>query len=528
MASVCSPPTALDEAVLARAASTPTRPLFSFPALARPLTAAQFAELSGRAAALLNAHGVEPGDRIAVWADNGPAWLVLQAAAAWRGAALVALHPALTGAELGEAIKRSRACWLFAPARVRGQDTAGPLARISREAGGDTLRGVVSIGDERHAAGLVDVPGWSDTPPEPRRDANAVVNIQFTSGSTGPPKMVGLTGDCLLRNARWTAEAAGIGPDDRVASSLPLAHAAGLGSGAILCLAVGALWASTPRFHPRALVEQVKRHRCGVLQMVPTMATMLAEYLAAHPEADVASLQIGFAGGAPCPPAFRRATRAALRLRRLVVVYGQTEAGPTISVDPDDGTCAPADTTVGRALPHVQAIVAASGTDEPLPAGREGELLVRGPSIMRGYLDDPAATADALTPGGWLRTGDLARIDARGIVTLTGRLKELIVSGGENVSPTEVESVLLEHDQIASVCVLGRASERWGEEVVALAVPAPGCDPDPEQMIAAAAKRLARHKVPRALQLVSSLPCLPGGKIDRHAAAALIDGQERA
>ncbi|WP_406070635.1 class I adenylate-forming enzyme family protein [Micromonospora sp. NBC_01638] len=518
-------PLALDAVLLDGAARHPDRPLYAFAELDHPVTHAEFAELAGRGAAVLAAQGVGPGDRIAVWAENSLAWLTLFAAAAWRGAALVTLHPGLTGAELAEAVARSRPRRLFVAERIR--DRAAPAEAAAALAGlPQAPDGIHTLTDDGGRAALAGLPGWADAAPEPIGDADAVLNIQFTSGSTGPAKMVALSARNLVRNAQWTARSAGLRAADTIASPLPLSHAAGLSSGAVLALATGTLWVSMRRFRSESVLDAIDRHRCTVLQAVPTMATMLADRVESEPGRwDLSSLRVGFLGGAPCAPALRERTVRVLGLDRAAVVYGQTEAGPTISVDPGDGSCTPVGLTVGRIVPGLDAAVVEPGTHRTLPAGEAGELLVRGESVTSGYVDDPAATSAALTSDGWLRTGDLGVLTAGGVFTLTGRVKELIIRGGENVSPAEVEAMLLDDAAVGEACVLGVPSDRWGEEVGALLVAAPGARLDTDVVVAAVAGRLARHKLPTRVRTVAGLPLLPSGKVDRRAALALLEGE---
>ncbi|MEU5903130.1 class I adenylate-forming enzyme family protein [Micromonospora sp. NPDC000316] len=516
---------ALDAVLLDGATRCPDRPLYAFAELDRPVTHAEFAELAGRGAAVLAAQGIGRGDRIAVWSENSLAWLTLLAAAAWRGAALVTLHPGLTAAELAEAVARARPRRLFVAARIR--DRNAPAEAAAALAGTPYAPdGIHTLDDDGGRGALAALTGWADPAPAPTGHADAVLNIQFTSGSTGPAKMVALSARNLVRNAQWTTQAAGLRPADILASPLPLAHAAGLSSGAVLALVTGALWVSTRRFRSETVLDLIERHRCTVVQAVPTMATMLADRVEREPGRwDLSSLRVGFLGGAPCPPALRERTVRVLGLDRAAVVYGQTEAGPTISVDPGDGSCAPVGLTVGRIVPGLEAAVVRPGTRHAVPPGEPGELLVRGESVAAGYVDDPDATAAALTDDGWLRTGDLGALTAERVFTLTGRVKELIIRGGENVSPAEVEAVLLDDAAVGQACVLGVPSARWGEEVGALLVAAPDARLDPEVVLAAAAGRLARHKLPTRVRAVAGLPLLPSGKVDRRAALALFEGE---
>ncbi|WP_320065515.1 class I adenylate-forming enzyme family protein [Micromonospora sp. RTGN7] len=518
-------PLALDAVLLDGAARYPDRPLYAFAELDRPVTHAEFAELAGRGAAVLAAQGIGRGDRIAVWSENSLAWLTLLAAAAWRGAALVTLHPALTGAELAEAVARARPRRLFVAGRIRHRNA--PAEAAAALAGLPYMPdGIHTLDDDGGRTALAALPGWADGTPAPGGHADATLNIQFTSGSTGPAKMVALSARHLVRNAQWTALAAKLRPTDTLASPLPLAHAAGLSSGAVLSLVTGALWVSTCRFRSETVLDMVERYRCTVLQAVPTMATMLADRVESEPGRwDLSSLRVGFLGGAPCPPALRERTVRVLGLDRVAVVYGQTEAGPTISVDPGDGSCAPAGLTVGRIVPGLDAAVVQPGTQHAVPLGEAGELQVRGESVMSGYVDDPAATAGALTVNGWLRTGDLGALTAERVFTLTGRVKELIIRGGENISPAEVEAALLDDPAVGQACVLGVPSARWGEEVGALLIAAPGARLDTDVVVAAVTGRLARHKLPTRVRAVPGLPVLPSGKVDRRAALALFEGE---
>lgn len=510
-------PDALDATLLERAAADQARPLLVLAEPEETVTVGEFAREAGRAAAALAAQGIGAGDRIAVWAENGAPWLVLLAAAAWRGAALVTLHPGSGAQEVAEGLRRSGAARLFAADSIRGSDTAEVVR---------ALPGPVTVFDPGlGSAALGGLEGSDGPEPPPAATPDAVLNIQFTSGSTGAPKMVALPAASLLRNARWTARAAGIGADDRLASPLPLAHAAGLGSGALLALVTGASWVSPRRFRPDTVLDQIDRHRCTVLQAVPTMAAMLADRVEERPARwDLSSLRLGFLGGAFCPPALcRRATRV-LGVGRFAIVYGQTESAPTISVDLVDGAKA-VPGSVGRPLPEVEVRVTDPGTGGDVPAGQEGELLVRSGALAAGYVDDPDATAAAFLPDGWLRTGDRARQDDAGRLVLTGRTGEMIIRGGENVSPAEVQQVLVDQPGIAQACVVGVPSPRWGEEVGALLVAAPGAEPDVGRILREAAGRLARFKVPTRVRVVAELPLLPSGKADGAAAAALLSAR---
>ena len=340
----------------------------------------------------------------------------------------------------------------------------------------------------------------------------APLNLQFTSGSTGRPKAVVLSQRALVLNALRTARAAGIGGEDRIASPLPLYHAAGLSSGLVLSLATGALWCASHRFEPRTSLDVIEDRAATVFQGVPTMFKGLCDAIADRPEA-AASVRLGFIGGAPCPPDLCRQAIRDLGLERLTVVYGQTEFGPTISLttgtEPGDLTL----TTVGPPIEgtDVRIVDPTSGED-----GAEGEIWVRGDTLMDGYFGDDEATAASVTGDGWLRTGDLGTID-RGCLKVTGRLKELIIRGGENVSPTEVEEVLRAVPGVVDAVVVPAPSTHWGEEICAVLLTSLADPPDLEAISAFCAARLARYKRPDRYVLRDVLPALPSGKVDRAA-----------
>jgi fatty-acyl-CoA synthase len=514
MRDLAAAPLPLDALLAFRAADSPDMPLLAMPEFPGVVTAAGLHRLAGAAASWLAERGIGPGDRIAMWGQNSVAWIVWLCAAAWRGAALVALHPMLEPADLGAALARAKPRWLIVDATARGR------------ALGEMAQAVVATIPAQEPMGVTIMPGGDgrldfgsvvDTraaPPPPCGSLDAPLNLQFTSGSTGKPKAVVLSHRALIVNAILTARAAGIVPGDRIASPLPLVHAAGLSSGFVLALATGALWCTMHRFQPVPLLELIEEHRCTVLQGVPTMFKALLD-LPRLDRADVAALRLGFIGGAACPPDLCRAIMERLALRHLAIVYGQTEFGPTISLT--DGREPPdlALNSVGHALRGTDVAIVDPRTGAPVADGGEGEIRVRGPTLMSGYFEDAAATAAAVSEDGWLRTGDLGRI-ARGCLQVTGRIKELIIRGGENISPYAVEDALRGAPGVVDAVAVPAPSAHWGEEICAVLLAGPdGVDPSAIRRFAEAA--LPRFMRPDRYVVRREFPILPSGKIDRAA-----------
>ncbi len=505
----------LDAILIDRAAREPDRPLLVSAERPAPITAAELEDFARRAAGTLARFGIGPGDRLALWGQNSTAWAVWLCAAAWRGAAVVALHPALEAEDLADGLLRSGAHWLIADEIARGRplgEMAEAVARDLTGKAGAFLRGVtVQPGGD----GTVD-PGTllsgEDAVPAPLGQPDRPLNLQFTSGSTGRPKAVVLSQRALVLNARRTAQAAGIDGSDRIASPLPLYHAAGLSSGLVLSLATGALWCSSHRFEPRTSLGLIERHAATVFQGVPTMFKGLCDAVGERPGA-TGSLRLGFIGGAPCPPDLCRRSIRDLGLERMALVYGQTEFGPTISLttgsEPDDLAFA----SVGPPIEGTEVRIVDPETEGDTATG---EIWVRGDTLMNGYFGDDAATASAVTGDGWLRTGDLGHVD-RGCLKVTGRLKELIIRGGENVSPTEVEAVLHEAPGVADAVVVPVPSAHWGEEICAVVLRSGTQPPVLDDISAFCAARLARYKRPDRYVLRDDLPTLPSGKVDRAA-----------
>jgi acyl-CoA synthetase (AMP-forming)/AMP-acid ligase II len=335
-------------------------------------------------------------------------------------------------------------------------------------------------------------------------------DVLFTSGTTGRPKGVIMTHGQTVQQFRDWCDYAGLQPGDRYLIVNPFFHMFGYKAGWLACLLQGATIVPIPVFDVPEVLARVQRERITVLPGPPTLYRSILD----HPERgafDLRTLRVAVTGAADIPVTLIEEMRAQLPFRRILTGYGLTEAGTCTGTRPDDDAETIA-TTAGRAMPGLEVIVADAKGQE-VPHGTTGELLVRGYSVMQGYLDDPEATAAAIDESGFLHTGDLATMDERGYVRIVGRLKDMLIVGGFNVYPAEVENALLAHDAIRQVAVIGVPDPRMGEVAMAYVVPAPGRTVDPEAIIAWARERLANYKVPRYVAALEALPTNATGKV---------------
>jgi acyl-CoA synthetase (AMP-forming)/AMP-acid ligase II len=449
----------------------------------------------------------EPGERVAVWANNIPEWVMLELAAALAGITIVTVNPALRAEELTYVLGQSRASGIFLVPEYRGTRLEDLLAAVRERL--PALREVVPFPDWETF-----VTSGSPTERLPRVSPFDPAQIQYTSGTTGLPKGAVLHHRGIANNARLSAERVGLVPGTVQLSPMPLFHTAGCVMSVLGSIACRGSLVLPPMFEPGLMLELLRSERAQYVLGVPTMLIGLLD----HPEfaaADTSSVRWLITGGAVVPPALVRRVEAAFGVP-LTMVFAQTEASPVITqTSPGD---APDDRagTLGRALPQTEVKIVEVATGETVAPGVIGEICTRGYHVMTGYLDNPEATAAAIDPGGWLHTGDLGSMDERGYCRIGGRLKDMIIRGGENIYPREIERVLFEHEDVADVAVFGVPDERWGEQVAAFVRPAPGRTPDPEVLLAYCRGRLAPHKTPRHWRVVDAFPLTPSGKVQKY------------
>lgn len=464
--------------------------------------------------------GLSPGDRVAIWAPNVPSWLVVEFGAAKAGLVLVPLNPTYKAAEVRYLLADTGARALFLLPRFRQFAPIEELARVRREL--PALEHVVSIEGEA-AAGSLSYADFLDLGSDVGDDElrrveeavgpSALAQIQYTSGTTGRPKGAMLTHFGLLNNARQFAARWRVTQADRWANALPLFHTAGCAMVTLACVEQRATHCPAVWFDPRRVLSIVEEERCSIVETVPTMVTALLEAQRREPR-ELRSLRIVGTGGAPVPAALGRRVRAELGTE-LRSVYGLTETSPLVSAAPLE---APGDSgyeTAGPPLGHTSVrIVDPSG--RPVPVGHPGELQVRGYLVMAGYLNRPEATAEVLDEEGWFSTGDLARSDADGWLRIVDRMKDVVIRGGENLYPAEIEASIAEHPLVAEVCVVGVPDDYYGEEACAVVRLLAGAGLDEEELRRFLSARVTHQKVPRHVLFVEAFPTTESGKIKRR------------
>ncbi len=447
-----------------------------------------------------------PGERVAVWAPNRPEWLLLEFGAALAGLTLVTVNPALRAREVAHVLGQSRAHGLVLAPAYRGADLAGTVAQV--RGGLPGLREVISLADWDSFAG-----SGSPTQRLPEVKPGDEAQIQYTSGTTGFPKGAVLRHRGITNNARFCAEILGAAPGDAWVNPMPLFHAAGcvtMTRGPVQGLFTQVL---VPGFEPGLVLNLIESERSAILCGVPTMLLALLD----HPGfggTDFSSVRYALSGGATVPPTLVRRVESALGVP-FSITFAQTEASPSITQTRLDDSPDDRARTLGRPHPHVEVMIADPATGQPLPAGETGEILTRGYHVMKGYFDNPGATSEAIDAAGWLHTGDLGSADERGYYRIEGRLKEMIIRGGENIYPREIEQVLYAHPAVAEVAVIGVPDDHWGEQVAAFIRPAPGHAPAKEELAAHCRARLAAHKTPRHWVFTDAFPLTASGKIQK-------------
>jgi fatty-acyl-CoA synthase len=471
---------------------------------------------TGRAARGLIAHGIQKGDRVGIWAPNRYEWVIAQYATARVGAILVNVNPAYKATELAHALSQSGARLLLMARgfrttdyvallrEVRGRGAAGPEALVLED-DWDTLLRAGDAVDEARLAEREESLQFDDP-----------INIQYTSGTTGLPKGATLSHHNVLNNGYFIGEALRYTDADRVCIPVPFYHCFGMVLGNLACTTHGAcIVVPAEAYDPVAVLATVQAERCTSLYGVPTM--FLGEL--GHPrfaEFDLSSLRTGIMAGSPCPIEVMKRVQALMHMGEVTICYGMTETSPVSTQSLTSDSVERRVSTVGRVHPHLEIKVVSPETGAIVERGRPGEFCTRGYSVMLGYWNDPAATRASIDEARWMHTGDLATMDADGYVKIVGRIKDMIIRGGENIYPREIEEFLYTHPDISDVQVIGVPCETYGEQVMAWVKLKEGRALTGEDLAAFCRGQIATFKIPRYWKLTDAFPMTVTGKVQKY------------
>jgi fatty-acyl-CoA synthase len=478
-------------------------------------------EQVGLAARGLLARGVRKGDRVGIWSPNRAEWAIAQFATARIGAILVTINPAYKPAELEHALTKAGVSLLLLARGFRKADYAAMLDEVRPRC--LQLREALVLDDdwERLLADGARVDASALAAVEATLDPDDPINIQYTSGTTGLPKGATLSHRNILNNAYFTARGVRYSEHDRVCVPVPFYHCFGMVLGNLACATHGAcVVVPGESFDPRATLAAVEAERCTSLYGVPTMFIAELE----QPEFarfDLSSLRTGLMGGAPCPVEVMKNVRARMHMDEVAIVCGMTETAPISTQTAVDDDIDKRASTVGRAHDHVEIKVVDPKTGATLPRGVAGEQCTRGYNVMLGYWGDEQATGAAIDADGWMHTGDLAVMDDDGYLRIVGRINDMLIRGGENIYPREVEEFLLTIAGVSDAHVIGVPSERYGEEVMAWVKPRDGHALTPEALGEACRGRIATYKIPRYWKLVDAFPMTVTGKVQKYRMRAI-------
>ena len=471
--------------------------------------------------------GVTAGDRVGVWSPNRWEWTVVQYATAEIGAILVNINPAYRTSELTYVLGQSGISVVLAAESYKDSDYAGMLEQVRPETPG--VREVVLFESEQWQT-IVDTPADEQRLSEIASSLRAAdpINIQYTSGTTGFPKGATLSHTNILNNGYMVGELVNYTEQDRVCIPVPFYHCFGMVMGNLACTSHGAAMViPAPTFDPVASLTAVEKERCTSLYGVPTMfiAELALDNLA---DFDLGSLRTGIMAGSPCPENTMRRVMGEMGMEEVSICYGMTETSPVSTQTRVDDSVDRRVSTVGRVGPHLEVKIADPSTGETLPIGEPGELCTRGYSVMLGYWENPEKTSEALVDG-WMRTGDIGVMDSDGYIQVTGRIKDMVIRGGENIYPREIEEFLYTHPDVVDAQVIGVPDAKYGEELMAWIRLSPGADEiTAESLRAFADGKLARHKIPRYVHIVEEFPMTVTGKVRkvemRAAAEKLLAG----
>jgi fatty-acyl-CoA synthase len=486
-----------------------------------------YGELKARVDALaagLLALGLEPGDRIGIWAPNCAEWAITQFATAKAGLILVNINPAYRTSEVEYALNKVGCKALVTAVSHKSSDYLAMLRELGPERL-PQLKLIITTGEDQHAGCLPFAQASkAGTRAEHARLAELAerlqfddpINIQFTSGTTGFPKGATLSHHNILNNGYFVGEAIALQPGDKLCIPVPLYHCFGMVMGNLGCLThAAAMVYPAEAFDPLATLEAVEAEGCAALYGVPTMFIAML----GHPDFgrfDISALRTGIMAGSPCPIEVMKQVVAKMHMPEVTIAYGMTETSPVSFQSGTDDPLERRVATVGRIQPHLEVkVVDAEG--RIVTRGEPGELCTRGYSVMLGYWDDAERTAEALDAAGWMHTGDLATLDDEGYCNIVGRIKDMVIRGGENVYPREIEEFLYRHPAVQDVQVVGLPDAKYGEELCAWIVVKPGASLSEDEVKGFCKGQIAHYKIPRYVRFVDGFPTTVTGKVQKFA-----------
>ncbi|HEY6838417.1 MAG TPA: AMP-binding protein [Geobacteraceae bacterium] len=494
----------------------------------------QFNEVCRQVAKGLMKLGIKKGDNVAIWAYNVPEWVILQFATAKMGAVLVTVNTSYKSAELEYILKQSDSTTLFLVRSFKDTDYVATLTSVVPELGASTpgslsssrlpyLKNVVFIGDETPAGTInfsrilelgKEVTDAELAAVEATLDCHDVINMQYTSGTTGFPKGVMLTHHNVVNNGFNIGECMKFTAKDRLCIPVPFFHCFGCVLAVMACVTHGSTMVPVEIFDPLKVLQTIEKERCTAVHGVPTMFIAELE----HPEFekfDLSTLRSGIMAGSNCPIEVMKKVITQMHASEITIAYGQTESSPVITQTRTDDPIELRVATVGRALPDVEVKIVDIESGATLPPGKQGELCTRGYLVMKGYYKMPEETAKAIDADKWLHTGDLAVMDENGYCKITGRIKNMIIRGGENIYPREIEEFLYSHPKISDIQVYGVPDRKYGEQVMAAVILKKGVTMTEDEVKEFCRGKIANYKIPKYVKFVDAYPMTASGKIQK-------------
>lgn len=476
----------------------------------------EFWEQTGQVARALMARGIEKGERVGIWAPNRYEWVLIQYATARMGAILVNINPAYKTAELEYVLNQSEIKVLILARAFRTSDYVGMVEQVRDNC--PHLQQTLVLEDNwvELLAEAENILPDALVEREKSLQFDDPINIQYTSGTTGFPKGATLSHHNILNNGFFIGETLRYSSIDRVCIPVPFYHCFGMVLGNLACTTHGAaMIIPGEAFDPVAVMETVTAEKCTSLYGVPTM--FIAEL--DHPridEFDFSTLRTGIMAGSPCPVEVMRKVQSKMHMTEVTICYGMTETSPVSLQSTTDDPLEKRVSTVGRVHPHIELKIIDPATGEIVPRGMSGELCTRGYSVMLGYWNNPDATRNAIDAARWMHTGDLATMDDEGYVNIVGRIKDMIIRGGENIYPREIEEFLYTHPDVSDVQVIGVPSIKYGEEVMAWVKLREGAITSEAELLSFCRGRIATYKIPRYWKFVDAFPMTVTGKIQKY------------